>query len=75
MGTLKDLEWWLEALKDWNGRAVVNPTIDVQVTTDTSSTGWGAHMVGLMGFWNQRMSHKHSNYQKLMAVMMGIQSC
>lgn len=76
MGTMKDLGWWLEALKNWNGRAVAPTTIDVQITTDASSSGWGAHTNGLkaMGFWNQRMAHEHSNYRELMAVMMGIQS-
>ena len=76
VGTTKDLEWWLEALKHWNGRAVLAPTIDLQLTTDASSTGWGAHLQGetSMGFWNQRMSQEHSNYRELMAVMMALQS-
>ena len=76
IGSMKDLDWWLEALKNWNGRAVADTTIDIQITTDASSWGWGAHVNGLkaMGFWNERMSHEYSNYRELMAVMMAIQS-
>ncbi len=75
-GTMSDLKWWQAALQSWNGRAVTNATIDVQLTTDASSSGWGAHLGPLqaMGHWNQRMSQEHSNYRELMAVMMAIQS-
>jgi ribonuclease HI len=75
-GSIRDLEWWLEALGNWNGRAIVHKTIDIQITTDASSWGWGTHMNGLkaQGFWNDRMSYEHSNYRELMAVMMALQS-
>ncbi len=74
--TIKDLRWWSQALTTWNGKAVTPFTINTQLTTDASSTGWGAHMDGkkAMGFWNQRMSQEHSNYRELMAVVMAIQS-
>ncbi len=73
-GTMSDLEWWQAALKSWNGRAVTGRTVEAQLTTDASGTGWGAHMNGLhaAGFWNLRMSTEHSNYRELMAVMMAI---
>lgn len=75
-GTSKDLEWWLSALQSWNGKAVVKHSVDMQLTTDASHIGWGAHVNGLkaMGFWNMRMSQEHSNYRELMAVMLAIQS-
>jgi hypothetical protein len=75
-GTIKDLKWWWHALQTWNGRAVTPTTVDIQMTTDASGSGWGAHVNGLkaMGYWNTRMSMEHSNYRELMAVLMAILS-
>ena len=44
------------------------------MVTDTSSIGWGAWIAGenAQGFWNRRLSNKHSNYRELFAVLMGL---
>ena len=42
LGTIKDLECWMEALNSWNRCAAARHVIDIQTTTDASQTGWGA---------------------------------
>ena len=79
-GVRQDLEWWETALRYWNGRAVFNRTIDVQITTDASSAGWGAKLPSVdgdqlaQGVWNQRIAYKHSNYRELLAILMALHS-
>lgn len=71
-GSVKDLVWWLSALETWNGHFMTPKSVTMQLITDASQTGWGG-MVGTMkaaGFWNIRMSRKHSNYRELMAVLL-----
>ena len=74
--TVKDLQWWYESLTSWNGFLVDNSEIECQIVTDASSTGWGAWIPGknAQGFWNHRMSNKHSNFRELFVVLMGLQS-
>ena len=40
-----ELEWWLKAVDNWNFREVKPHTIDVQIVTDASKTGWGGFCV------------------------------
>ena len=71
-----DLQWWLEALDGWNGCHVKPKVIDMQITTDASSSGWGAFTGDLQaaGFWNKRMSFKPSNYREMMAILLALKS-
>ena len=41
-GAVKDLKWWLNALKGWNGAPLRSVPVDLQVETDASSSGWRA---------------------------------
>lgn len=72
----RDLVWWLSAIKSWNGRPVVKNTIDKQIFTDASSSGWGAVCEGqeASGLWSVQMSYQHSNARELMAVLMALKS-
>ena len=72
----KDLEWWMIALTNWNGRPTARREIDLQITTDASSTGWGAWMGEhqAAGFWTTGLSLMPSNYRELMAVQLALHS-
>ena len=74
--TAKDLQWWYDSLSSWNGLPVGESNIECQTITDASSSGWGAWIPGnnAQGFWNNRLSNKHSNYRELFAVLMGLHS-
>lgn len=74
--TIRDLQWWLHASPQWNGRPISLRPVDKQLTTDASQTGWGAWVEEgqAYGHWNMRMSHKSSNYRELMSVLLGLYS-
>ena len=36
--SVEDLEWWLQALDTWNGAPIKAAFIDIQVTSDASSS-------------------------------------
>ena len=40
--SVSDIQWWLESLQSWNGRSITKRTVDKQIFTDASSSGWGA---------------------------------
>ena len=76
--TCKDLIWWQDALQNWNGRSISTKAVEVQMATDASQTGWGAHILNstkqAAGFWDTHMSAAPSNAREMMAVIMGILS-
>ena len=76
--TKQDLEWWLQALKSWNGAPIHTGPVDFQMETDASMTGWGAMVKNTnqaaAGFWNHRLSQMPSNYREMMAVLLGLKS-
>ena len=75
-GSLADLNWWYEALNNWNGAPIKVHNIDAQLTTDASSDGWGALLNGqaASGLWNSRVGHCSSNERELLAIHMAILS-
>lgn len=74
--TRSDLEWWVQALYNWNGCPIHVGPINLQMETDASMTGWGAVCDNqkAAGFWTARVSSMPSNYRELMAVMMALNS-
>ena len=69
-GCIKDLTWWLNGIKSWNGCAIHHKPIDFQLVTDASHIGWG----GVLGdkqaqeLWTPQISSQCSNYREMMAV-------
>ena len=67
----EDLRWWLSALKNWNRAPLHNRSVDLQISNDASSLGWGGVIdqdQEAFGTWNKQVSYKHSNYRELLAV-------
>ena len=81
---INDLNWWLAALKGWNGAPMTTQIVDTQIETDASGFGWGSYMKIeenncvseklAAGLWNKKVSFKHSNYKELLAVLQALRS-
>lgn len=74
--TRQDLIWWKEAVHTWNGTPITVGHIDCQIETDASESGWGAVLGDqtAAGFWNVRLSRKHSNYREMMAILLALKT-
>ena len=74
-----DIQWWLDFLPTWNGRAMfldtdVTAADDIQLFTDASGAkGFGAYFAGdwLRGDWapSQRLPHRLIQWQELFAIV------
>ena len=69
-GCIKDLTWWLNGLKSWNGCAIHHKPIDFQLVTDASHIGWGGVLGDkqAQGLWTPQIRSQCSNYREMMAV-------
>ena len=72
----KDLIWWMDALKSWNGTPLCQKSVQAQIETDASSVGWGCLYKNLeaSGTWNKIVGFRHSNYRELLAIYMALQT-
>lgn len=73
----RDLEWWLSAVDNWNGRTISQTTVQIQCLTDASTTGWGSYISEdqkASGLWEPCISAKSSNFRELMTVGMTLLS-
>ena len=76
--TRKDLLWWIHSLENWNGIVLKSRPNALQISTDASGSGWGAHLHNLnldaCGQWDWSMKERCSNYREIMAVYLGLKS-
>ena len=40
--SLKEVQWWIHHLQEWNGRDITRPPPDLIIQSDASLQGWGA---------------------------------
>ena len=75
-GSRADLEWWLSALRHWNGAVAMPLPSDSVLTTDASLTGWGSTFQGLRarGDWTMEQASRHSNVRELTAVLLSLRA-
>ena len=73
---IDELRWWLAHLDAWNGRALLHPSPDLIIETNTSRMGWGAVCQGVRtgGLWSQMEQKLHINCLGLLAGSFAIQS-
>ena len=75
---VEDLQWWINSLKDHNGRAIYPPEPSLVLESDASKKGWGAHCresgVATGGPWTLKESQAHINWLELKAALLAIQS-
>lgn len=65
------LRWWVTNANLSVGRPFRPPQLFLQVTTDASPTGWGAHCNSyqIHGLWLPSEKHLHINHLELLAVI------
>ncbi|KAL1919968.1 uncharacterized protein VTP21DRAFT_1114 [Calcarisporiella thermophila] len=67
---MKELDWWAQEFKQWNGRSFLPPVPTKYATTDASDNGWGAQFQSTVigGPWSQEEREFHINWKELKAV-------
>ena len=75
-GVILDLIWWVDPDNLLKGVPLVIPQADLQLYTDASTQGWGAHLLDLQasGLWDPSEMRQHINLLELKAVKLGLQS-
>ena len=73
---LLDLIWWVDPRHLLAGVPFQQPLADVQLFTDASTQGWGAHLLDLQasGLWSPQEARLHINILELKAVRLGLES-
>lgn len=72
-GARTEILWWIQHLREWNGRAIVLPPPTATVTTDASDSGWGAVLQQgtneehTLGFWSLLQKSYGNNVRELIA--------
>ena len=68
------LEWWLKEENVLSGQPLHPMDHSVQIFTDASKEGWGAHLEGRMakGVWSTQESSLHINVLELKAVLLAL---
>ena len=68
------LKWWLKEVNVLVGQALHPMDHSVQIFTDASKEGWGAHLEGHMckGVWSLPESRLHINLLELKAVLLAL---
>jgi hypothetical protein len=72
----RDLRWWLNNIDGWNGSPLRLPSIDCQIWTDASGSGWGCVLKDqyASGKWDRWAYSKHINYKELLTVLLAVKS-
>ena len=73
----KDLLWWVECPNPLPPRPLDPFIPELQLTTDSSSDGWGAYTsqgIEAAGFWSDEESQLHNNFLETKAVLFAFQS-
>lgn len=73
---LPHLSWWLDLYRLQEGVPITPPLPNLQLISDASQFGWGAHLepLGLMasGSWSRQESHLHINNLEMRAVRLSL---
>lgn len=71
-----ELGWWIDELRNWNGRAVLPQVPDMIVETDASRLGWGAACEGVCtgGLWSEEERTQHINCLELMGGVFAVRT-
>jgi hypothetical protein len=87
--TIADLTWWSEAMDAWNGRPVITPPPEAEISTDASHIGAGVNFRWIntplgtrrppvpsiaMHNWAPEVASQSSNYRELMGIYYALRS-
>jgi len=64
-----ELQWWIENIDHYNGKAIITPHPDMELITDASKKGWGATngTNPTQGLWSENERKLHINALELKA--------
>ena len=70
------LDWWLDETNVLKGQPLHPLQHALQIFTDASNEGWGAHLGGSIarGVWSEPESRLHINFLELKAVLLALRS-
>ncbi|KAJ1147263.1 hypothetical protein NDU88_000144 [Pleurodeles waltl] len=70
------LQWWLDHLDTWKGRAIFSTAPDLVLESDASRTGWGARCAQFStgGLWSKEELSLHINCLEILAGSFAIQT-
>ena len=73
---LLELRWWIDSIREWNGRAIISPSPDLVIETDASLTGWGAVLdqQRIGGAWNSEEKELHINVLELKGALFAVRA-
>ncbi len=67
-----EIKWWLDNLEKYNGKTTSFNSMQTEIYTDASLTGWGAHSKELQleqqGLWDYWDAQESSNFRELKTV-------
>jgi hypothetical protein len=74
--TISSILWWLDLKNLRRGVSMGVTQVNYYLYTDSSSMGWGAHLLHhtASGTWSNSMKESHINVLELMAIWLGLQA-
>jgi hypothetical protein len=72
---MEELKWWHANIREWKSTPTTLTTPTMVMTTDASTTGWGATLEGYStahGFFPPEIQARSSNYRELYAVLLAL---
>ena len=65
----QELQWWIDHMESWNGRAIFGSVSDMIIESDANKIGWGAQCgeYSTGGKWSAEESSLHINCLELLA--------
>ncbi len=75
-GARTELDWWVENMSKWNGKALLKRQVDLTIDSDASLSGWGATCGNQRtgGPWSSEERHMHINCLELLAATLAVQT-
>ena len=70
-----ELRWWIDKVRVQK-RCIIRPPVDVEIYTDASPLGWGAHLrdTTIGGRWSDSEARLHINALELQAIWLALKS-
>ena len=74
--SLRDLHWWIHKARKTNGRLIIPSIADLVITSDASTTGWGAtcQNTNTGGSWTRQERMSDINILELKAAFLALQT-
>ena len=72
----EDLQWWINHLREFNGRKIAIDQNPLIIQTDASKQGWGTvcQNVKIGGYWSESEKQNHINLLELLAITYAVKS-